>query len=177
MDLSDIKGLGPAKQDALRNAGIVRVEDLAAIDLRKNVDVQGISQEALKGLKQRARKLLAAEGEPVPKTVYRGNGKGRASAKRAESSKPAAPAEPVVGFREKPVPERPGFLRRLLTRRHYSLRGASTRQGYHPTPGSQSLTLRGSTSSGQALGRQQLAVPSRRCRRIIRGCRSIGGYP
>jgi predicted RecB family nuclease len=122
VDLSDIKGLGPAKQDALRAAGIGSVEDLAGLDLRRNVEVQGVTQDALKGLKQRARKALAADGKPVPKAPYRKNGKaGKAPApvSRARKdvvtdfrAKPHASAEPV----ESAKPEKRGFLRRLLTR-------------------------------------------------------------
>jgi hypothetical protein len=117
VELSSIKGLGPAKQDALRQAGYGSVEDLAAIDLRKNVEVQGVSPDNLKVLKQRARRLLAAEGKPVPKAPYSRHGKARSSAESGKPAKAAEPAAPVVKLREKPKGAKPGFLRRLLTRR------------------------------------------------------------
>lgn len=112
VDLSDIKGLGPAIQEALRAAGIGSVEDLAGLDLRRSIEAQGVTREALKGLKQRARSVLAAEGKPVPKAPYRREGKAPVSQVRKDV---------VTDFRAKPETparaEKPGFLRRLLTRR------------------------------------------------------------
>lgn len=105
MEFSSIKGLGPAKQEALREAGITNVEALAGLDLRRNVAVEGITQEGLKGLKGRARQALQAEGRPIPKAPYRrGNAKPSARAAKQEP--------PMVTMSEK----RPGFLRRLWAR-------------------------------------------------------------
>lgn len=104
MELTDIKGLGPTKIGSLRAAGIGSVEELAGLDLRRNVEVSGITPDGLKALKARARKALQAEGRPVPKAPYHRSGK--APTKRA-----AGPKKPVTEVREKP-----GFLRRLLSR-------------------------------------------------------------
>ena len=118
MELSSIKGLGPTKQDALRQAGIGSVEDLAGLDLRRNVEVQGVTQDGLKALKQRARRALAAEGVEVPKAPYRRN------SKAGKAPLPKARKDVVTDFRAKPAEstqpaetEKRGFLRRLLTRR------------------------------------------------------------
>jgi predicted RecB family nuclease len=113
MELSTIKGLGPAKQEALRQAGIGSVEDLASLDLRRNVEVKGVTQDALKGLKQGARRALAAEGKPVPKAQYRRDGKTTPTKTATRKTpKPVPEQDIVVAFGEKR-----GFLRRILSRR------------------------------------------------------------
>lgn len=74
MELSHVKGLGPAKQESLKAAGIKTVEALAEVDLRKDPEVPGVSKEALKTYKQRARQTLA------------GNQASKATAKKSTKS-------------------------------------------------------------------------------------------
>lgn len=71
VELDGVKGLGAAKIEALQAAGISSMEDLAGLDLRRQIDVRGVSHEALKLYKQRARAALRQAGESVPKAPYR----------------------------------------------------------------------------------------------------------
>lgn len=119
MEWAQIKGLGRTKIEALQAAGITSAEDLAGIDLRRGVQVAGVSRDALKRYKERARQALRSAGQEVPKAPYRRNGK--APARSAKATKPAQqakmapaakPTEPVVQADKKR-----GFLGRLMSRR------------------------------------------------------------
>lgn len=106
MELGEVKGLGPAKIQALQAAGITSAEDLAGIDMRRKVDIDGVSQDALKRYKQHARQALRKAGREVPKARYRSK----------SSGKTAATQEPAISTKPSKKPEKPkrGFLRRLL---------------------------------------------------------------
>lgn len=54
MELSSIKGIGPAKQEKLEKAGIKLVRDLVDADLAKLSEETGISHETLKNYQEQA---------------------------------------------------------------------------------------------------------------------------
>lgn len=54
MELKHIKGIGPAKQQKLKDAGISSVEELAKADIAKLVEATGMSEAALKEYKGKA---------------------------------------------------------------------------------------------------------------------------
>lgn len=104
MELSRVKGLGPTKAEALQAAGITSVEDLAGIDLRKGLTVEGVSHDALKSYKQQARQLLRSEGVAFEKAPY-GDGKPR---RQGTKAKPKAAKEAAA---------KRGWFRRILRRK------------------------------------------------------------
>lgn len=61
MDLRQIKGIGPAKQQKLRDAGIETVEQLARIDVEAYAARTGISEPVLRECRQRAAALALVE--------------------------------------------------------------------------------------------------------------------
>ncbi len=131
VELTDVAGLGPAKADKLKEAGITTVQELAQIDLRKPTDI-GIRSETLKKFKADARKLLKANGIEFEKAPYGSGGaptKAKATPKAAKATakaapKPAPEAAPKVTVSatasaadvSEPEEEKPkkGFFKRLL---------------------------------------------------------------
>ncbi|MEA3190458.1 MAG: hypothetical protein QOD77_1040 [Thermoplasmata archaeon] len=61
MDLRQIKGIGPAKQQKLRDAGIASVEQLARIDVLAVSSQTGIAEASLREYRQRAAALALVE--------------------------------------------------------------------------------------------------------------------
>lgn len=94
MELNQVKGLGAATVEKLKAAGIKDSRALAGLDLRKHVEVPGVSREALQSYKARARKELEAAGMAVPKAPYRKAAKParapKKTIKRAAAAKKAA---------------------------------------------------------------------------------------
>lgn len=76
VELTQIKGLGPAKVEALKAAGITTVEKLANLDLRKNVEVDGVSKESLKDYKQRAKQSLRTQATKAGKSAAKAGARG-----------------------------------------------------------------------------------------------------
>jgi predicted flap endonuclease-1-like 5' DNA nuclease len=61
MDLKQLKGVGPSKQDKLKLAGITRVEDLARADVAAVAHKSGLPAAQVKDLKHRAAALALLE--------------------------------------------------------------------------------------------------------------------
>ncbi len=99
VELTDVAGLGPAKAEKLKAAGITSVTELAQIDLRRPLDI-GIRRETIKKFKEDARKLLKSEGIEFEKAAYgSGGSKAKPAAKSAAKPVKAAPkaeAKPVA---------------------------------------------------------------------------------
>lgn len=115
MELEVVKGIGPKKVDALKDAGIADAETLAQIDLRKPHEIKGVGQDALKRYKQAARRALDAAGVPYDKASYRSGSPARAG-KRARKPT-AAGAEtptPATGADGGSKKAKKGLLRRIL---------------------------------------------------------------
>lgn len=118
MELSRVKGLGPAKVEVLQAAGITSAEDLASVDLRKRPDIEGVSADALKAYKQRARQLLQSEGVSFAKAPY---DKDKAPAAKKQKS-PTTKKSPVAKAQKKPstptrqAPAKRGLFARLFRR-------------------------------------------------------------
>lgn len=114
MDLEAVKGLGPATIGKLHAAGIVSVEDLAGLDLRRRVEVPGIQVDALKEYKKRARAELRSAGEPVPVAPRR-----KSRTTPVPTPRATAPAPVEVELRPTTKGEKPrrGLLARVFRRR------------------------------------------------------------
>lgn len=131
MELTEIPGIGPTKAKRLQEAGIATVQDLAAIDLRKPLDVN-IGNDVLKRAKQEARKALRSEGKSFDKAPYRSQAESAATPAvtagrkegRTETGTVAAKRDkkkqerPMVEMtkKEETGGERTGFLARLFKR-------------------------------------------------------------
>jgi hypothetical protein len=118
VELSRVKGLGPAKVEALQAAGITSAEELASVDLRRGVDAEGITPAALKAYKQRARQVLHSEGVPFEKAPYgtKAGAPARVGNPDTKKTAPARTAKPAAK-RNAPAPSAPpkrGWLRRLV---------------------------------------------------------------
>lgn len=61
MDLKQIKGVGPAKQARLKEAGVTSVEELARCDVHQVAEATGYSVAAVKELRQRAAALTVVD--------------------------------------------------------------------------------------------------------------------
>lgn len=108
VELSRVKGLGPAKVEALQAAGITSAEELASVDLRKRPDIEGVKPDTLKAYKQRARQLLQSEGVSFEKAPYGTN------KPRPRSSPQRTKAEPEAAQK---APAKRGLFSRLLRRK------------------------------------------------------------
>lgn len=91
MELTDVPGVGAAKAERLRSAGIRTVKQLAEIDLRQNPDT-GIGPDVLKRAKNAARKLCDQEGIAYQKASYgaKSGGKSTTGTKAAAGTKATA---------------------------------------------------------------------------------------
>ncbi len=69
-ELVAIKGVGPGKAQKLEAAGYTTVQSVAQLDLRKRIEIDGVSQDFLKTAKANARALLKQRGIPVEKSAY-----------------------------------------------------------------------------------------------------------
>ncbi len=63
LDLKDIKGIGPATEEKLNDAGITSVDDLAAADIEDLADEAGVSSSRLQRFQERALDLTDAPAE------------------------------------------------------------------------------------------------------------------
>lgn len=73
MELTHVKGVGPSAKRKLEAAGVETVEELAGVDLR-TTDVEGLSSENMRQLRDNAQRFLVAREDGTDLTLVDGLG-------------------------------------------------------------------------------------------------------